>query len=190
MKGLLASCPWYSVPLLGALWGIVQALSVAQRRNLGNDFSNLQIVGFAILVGAFLGLAKTYGGAVAFWGLSRAVGGNGSLRDTRIAIAWGEVPHVAMLVFWPFLIIVSGQHAFAKPTDLDSANFLGVLLLLPFMIAKLVASIWAIVASVNCLMVAHDVSGFRAFCAFSLGWIVLVLCLIASIVPLVLWLGP
>jgi len=162
IRGILDSNPNYLVLQLAMAGGVVQALGNAAQTNAGDGLPLAHILIMFTLYGLVYGLIAIYiGGAVMSWA-GRMLGGHGSSKELRAAIAWSQVPALAKIPIWIFQIDLIGREMFTtKKTVLSGSPGLGLFLMITNVLQSLLG-IWAFFTMLKCIGEAHCFSAWRA----------------------------
>lgn len=145
--------------MLLVIYGLAFSLDNASIRNMGerHEFPILLIV--CAIVAPLAGLFTWFIGSAVLHGMSRLLGGTGSFKETRTALAWATVVYSAKLVIWVPQLLLYGRMMF---TEQIPAGFL----LIPFLLLSLldtVLSIWYIVVVAKSMAEAHRLPLLRGF---------------------------
>ena len=152
--------PERGVLLLSAVAGIGQALDRACAKNLGDKLDWPLILLFAALVGPVAGILGLFvGGALLRW-TGSWMGGQGSSRNIRAAIAWSNVPEIWAMLLWVPSLALFGQELFTSKTPLIDADPVRLAAFLGFAGVELVLAVWALVVFLKSL---GQVQGFSAW---------------------------
>jgi hypothetical protein len=179
VRYLLETDPERMVLVLATLGGISQLLDQASTRNAGDTFPATTVVLLAILLGPAIGLFSLFLGSVLVAWTGRWMGGAGSARQLRTAIAWANVPMVAGLLVWIPLVLGVGEEMFTSYTPrLEASPVLALMVLLLGMVGIILA-IWSLVIL---LKGVGEVQGFSAWKALGN----LLLAFLVVLVPIVL----
>jgi hypothetical protein len=179
VRYLLETDPERMVLVLAALGGISQLLDQASTRNAGDTFPVTTAVLLAVLLGPAIGLFSLFLGSILVAWTGRWMGGGGSARQLRTALAWANVPLVASLLLWIPLMLGVGEEMFTSYTPrLESSPVLALMVLLLGMVG-IVLAIWSLVIL---LKGVGEVQGFSAWKA--LGNVLLAFLVV--LVPIVL----
>src|SRR5690606_22160631 len=102
--------------LLIAVFGIALMLNNAAARGLGDHYSLGIILLYSMIFGPLMGaLAWVILSGLLHW-ISRLLGGTGTWKETRTAVAWSTVVYSAMLVLWIPQLLLFGQELFTTET--------------------------------------------------------------------------
>lgn len=149
-------------------FGIAFSLDNASIRDLGDRFSLGKILAISVFVGPFIGgLYWLIISSVLHW-TSRLLGGTGTWRETRTAVAWSTAVYSAKLVLWIPQLLLFGHEMFTSTTPrIDSSLFLLTLIFLFGLLETILQVVFIIVLS-NSLGLAHRFSAWRGFGALVL----------------------
>ena len=152
--------PERAVVLLSAVAGIGQALDRASAKNMGDKLDWPMILLFAALLGPVAGILGLYvGGALLRW-TGSWMGGQGSSRYIRAAVAWSNVPEIWAMLLWVPGLALFGQELFTSKTPLIDADPARLAAFLGFAAVELVLTVWALVVFLKSL---GQVQGFSAW---------------------------
>lgn len=127
---------------LMVLGGIAHALSYASTMNLADFLSTGDILTMCLILGPLSGfVALSLGGWVLQW-ISQKLGGEGTLHQTRMSMAWSWAPMVYLLPLWGIKYILFREELFQSDKSfLESQTILnglfGLFGLLDFLITIL-----------------------------------------------------
>lgn len=163
--------PSYRFFLFCFIYGFVSLLQGAQQAALGTEVSAAPILLIAAVLGFFLGFIAISIATILLKWTGKWIGGKGTYREIRAAVAWSNVPVAVDLILWLALAAVFGQLIFTQ----DFARVLlfqtseGSLLYFPepgFLIAigviRLVLNVWSIVIFLGGLSQVQGFSVFKA----------------------------
>lgn len=162
---------------LVAVAGICSVINSCESKSigdiLGTGYTTMVIVVLMALVlgpiGGYIGL-YIESGLISWTG--KWIGGQGSDKDIRTAIAWSNVPLIWGLILIVLELILFGNEMFTKATpNIDSNIFLGLLFAL-FMMADFIIAIWYLCIGIACLAEAQRFSVWRAIANILLPFIV------------------
>jgi hypothetical protein len=179
VRYLLETDPERMVLVLAALGGVSQLLDQAATRNAGDHIPAITLILLAILLGPALGLFSLFLGSILVGWTGRWMGGAGSARQLRTAIAWANVPLVASLLLWIPLMLGVGEEMFTSYTPRLEASPVLALMVLLLGVVGIVLAIWSLVIL---LKGVGEVQGFSAWKA--LGNVLLAFLVV--LVPIVL----
>ena len=160
------------VLLLAVLSGIGQALSQASLQSWGDGMQLEAILLSTIVLGALFSVPALYLGGWLLRETGRMLGGVGTLRDVRAAIAWSSLPTVCGLVIWIVLLPQCGIELFRSDGLMSGVSPAVELLLFATGLANLVLAVWQFVMWLKCLAEVHRFSVVRAFGAYVLAGVV------------------
>ena len=145
---------------LAALGGVVQTLSEASNRDMGDRVGVLPILALALIAGSIGGVIGVYLSAVLLRWTGKWIGGNASTANLRAAIAWGYVPMIAAGVLWIPMVLLLGREAFASQTpQMDQSTGLALAVLV-IGVLFVVAAVWTTVVMLKAI---GQVQGFSAW---------------------------
>lgn len=162
IRHLVRTDPERYIVLLAALGGIMQSLSQAMDRGMGDTLSLPWILLFAVGIGSVFGVVALYVGSWLVHRTGRWIGGEGSLEHIRTAVAWGNVPLVAGLALTVAVIATVGSLPFLseEATAAAEVGMGGALILLAYGVTMIVFGIWSLVITVKGV---GEVQGFSAW---------------------------
>jgi hypothetical protein len=166
--------PEKHVVALAALTGVVQTMFDAVNRDAGDQMNLVAILALALIVGPIVGVVSLYLWAWLIRFTGRWIGGHGSTRNLRAAIAWAGVPMIAAgTLFMPELPL-TGPELFTRGTPrLDQNTWPAV----PFLVLSLVqmaAACWTLVAMCNTIGQVQGFSAWKALGNSALAGLVIV----------------
>ena len=145
---------------LAALGGVVQTLSEASNRDMGDRVGVLSILALALIAGSIGGVIGVYLSALLLRWTGKWIGGNASTANLRAAIAWGYVPMIAAGVLWIPMVLLLGREAFASQTPhMDQSTGLALAVLV-IGVLFVVAAVWTTVVMLKAI---GQVQGFSAW---------------------------
>ena len=157
------------------VFGIVFSLDNASIRDLGDRYSLGSILAISVFVGPIIGgLYWLIISLVLHW-TSRLLGGAGTWRDTRTAVAWATVVYSAKLVFWIPQLLLFGHELFTSETPRIDSSLLLLTLIFLFGLLETVLQIVFIVVLSKSLGAAHRFSSWRGFGALVLPVVAVIL---------------
>jgi hypothetical protein len=176
IRHLTHADPERGLILLAALGGVSQSLSQAMDRDAGEALSLPVIVLSSVVLGSVVGVVALYVGAYLVQWTGRWIDGQGSIAHIRTALAWANVPVVALLPLTLLLIAALGPLPFLSEDTIDGLpiGFGAAMLMLAYGVASAVCGIWSFVVLLKAL---GEVQGFSAWKA----WGNLLLCLLPFI---------
>jgi len=176
------------VLLLAALLGFSQMLDRAGVLVLGGVQTLPVLLVSAAISGALVGITALYvSGYLLYW-TGKLIGGKGSARDIRAAIAWSGIPIIwALLLLVPELILL-GDAVFSADTPREDAGAVFYSAYLMFYVIELIIGVWAFVLLLLCVAQVQDFSVSKALVNIiiaSPAVIVLALMLMAAVLLLI-----
>ena len=152
--------PERHVMLLAALTGVVQTCMDASNRNLGDRVGPGAILGLVLVLGPVVGVISVYLWAALLRWTGRWIGGQGSTVTLRAALAWASVPMITAGVLLIPVVLIAGKEFFTEETPLLDQRPTLALVLLPLILAQIVAAFWTVVAMCKTI---GQVQGFSAW---------------------------
>jgi hypothetical protein len=166
LRTILDSGDRRAVLPLAALLGVSQSLDQAANHDAGAGAGLPLILAAGLGVGAVAGpVVVLAAGWLVRW-TGSWLGGAGTARDVRTALAWGQVPAVSALPLWIPVILAGGRHVFRVDPDLPASAAFTVL---ACGLAMAAAALWGAVTTVLCVAEAHRFSAWRGLASVSLG---------------------
>jgi hypothetical protein len=161
--------------LLIALYGITAALDNAAIRNLGerNPFERILI--YSIVLGPFMGALYWFLLSDLTHWTSRLLGGSGTWKETRTAVAWATIPYSTKLVLWVPQLLLFGREMFTAKTPVIDSNLILLTLFFLFGLLETIMNIGFIVVLSKSLGAAHQFSAWRGLGALVLPVVAVIL---------------
>lgn len=179
IQQIVDSDPTRYVLVLAAVGGLFSTLDRASARSTGDNLDFTTIIAIALTLGPLAGLVSLFvGGALVRW-TGSWIGGDGSLKDIRAALAWGVVPLLWVSLLWIPELLLFGEEMFTTETPRIAANPTLALVLIAFVMIELAGAIWATVTLVKSVA---QIQGFSAW----MGLGNLLLATVVVLVPLVI----
>lgn len=161
--------PSYRFFFLCFIYGFMALLNAGQRASLGNVNSAGAIILTSAILGFFVGFVAFSIYSLLLTWTGKWIGGKGSYREIRAAVAWSNVPVVVDLVVWLALAAVLGSTVFTEDfarviyyQTSEGGMFLlpepRLLLVVGFI--RLALSIWSLIIF---LLGLSEVQGFSVF---------------------------
>lgn len=162
VRDILDTDPGYQVHTLAIVGGV--AAQVMSYLIAPFGFGGSLVAQAAI--GAVSGLVGLYvGGAVYGW-VGRLLGGRGTAREVRAALAWSQVP-----ILWATLLMIVGSMVRAGLRLNDSSGLVTLVIVA-------VAQFWVMVVQLKAIGEAHDFSAWRALAMMMIIGVVLALVMV------------
>lgn len=163
MRHVVASSPKYLIFTLAVLTGVAEVVGNAGYFAFGETFGTPLTILLVLVTGSILGVLALYvGGTLLQWS-GRWLGGQASLDEIQIALAWSTVPRIATLPILLLAILLNDQGLVAFGTYV-----LPIIILLDF---------WSVVLLVICLGELQRFSALKALGSIALA----VLCILLPI---------
>jgi hypothetical protein len=152
----------YLLPLLYWIYGFPIALQLAQNMSMGDQASLLTILLSAVVGAIIIGALGINLGACLFYWTGRWIGGAGTFKEVRAAVAWSSVPSLVNLLIWCTQLAVFGKRIFTLM--FLETSFVGAQLGLVFLISviQIVATVWGVVMLLKALGEAQQFSAWKA----------------------------
>lgn len=114
VRSIVDSNPSHHLWGLSAFYGFVMMLQSAQNTSLGDKLSAPSIVLICALLAAPVGWLSFYimGGILTLCG--KWIGGKGSFKNVRTALAWSNVTSVANTILWLMMLFAFGDSVFTS----------------------------------------------------------------------------
>ncbi len=161
---------------LSAIYGFPVLMQVAQTLSLGNTFSWPVILLTAILFSLFVGaLGITLSSGLLFW-VGKWIGGAGSFKEVRAAVAWSNVPTTVTCLLWIVWTLLYGQSLFFDgfwQAEREVGMFPG--LMAGLTLVQLAASLWSLALLFGALAEVQRFSVWKAALNVFLLFVLLVL---------------
>lgn len=149
--------------LLIAVFGITLTLDNAALRSLGDRYSFGSILIYSVILGPLMGvLYWVILSGLTHW-TSRLLGGTGTWKETRTAVAWATVIYSAKLVLWVPQLFLFGQELFTTETPVIDNNLFLLTLIFLFGLLELALQVVFIIVLSKSLGAAHRFSAWRGF---------------------------
>ncbi|MFA6561403.1 MAG: Yip1 family protein [Verrucomicrobiia bacterium] len=156
--------PNYCVIWLACLAGVGQAIDRSTMRDLGDKVPLAVLFTIVLIGGPLIGLLHLYISSLLLRWTGKWLGGTGSTRHLRTALAWGCLPYVFCLPLDLVAWLIAGRELFTKETPHLEAH---PGLMIPFIVIGLMEvtlAIWSV--EILCQTIA-EVQGYRsAWCGF------------------------
>ena len=152
--------PGYLFPLLAAIYGLPMLFHFAQNLSLGQNYSLTAIIIVCLILCALAGtIGITIVTALLTW-TGKWIGGKGSFKNIRAAVAWSNVPIVINIAMWFVLIGFFGNQVFLAnfPEMAFMGKELGIVSLV--YLIESIMSIWSFIIMLHTL---GEVQGFSAW---------------------------
>ncbi len=148
--------------ILALLVGFSQALDNASSSNRGDHLDWPFVVIVALFSGSISGILAIYLGALLTQWTGRWIGGAASIKDLRVALAWGYVPLLWTLLLWIPYIAIAGQEMFTEQTPRLDSSDARILALTFFYFIEVVMSIWGLTVWMKAVGEAQGFSAWKA----------------------------
>jgi hypothetical protein len=189
VRELVSSNPEYGVTGLAMLAGVFHVLDRATGRSAGDRIPFLGVLLMAALLGPVLGLAKVYLGAALLGWTGRWIGGSGTSRHLRTALAWGGVPYAFSLPVWLPLLLVVGPEMFTTETPRIDGGGIAAWTFFSLVFVQIVLGVWAFILVLKGVGEIQGFSSWRALANLALAGLVM-LVPILTIVAIAIALRP
>jgi hypothetical protein len=145
---------------LAALGGFAQALVRSSSNQTGDEVAWFILILISAVAGSIIGIVFLYITAIMVRWTGRWLGGQGSIKNIRAAIAWANVPSVWTLVLWIPGLLLFRQELFTTETPRIDASASLALAFLAFSMILMTAGVWSIFILLKCV---GQVQGFSAW---------------------------
>lgn len=173
LQAILAYNKSYLLPLLYWIYGMPLFLQAAQNMSLGERFPLGVILGGAVIGAFIIGFIGINLGALLFHWTGRWIGGVGSFKDVRAAVAWASVPHIVAIATWIVQVLMFGHNTFSLmffKTPLVGTSFTIMYLC---SIVSMVAMVWGVVILLKALGQAQQFSAWKALLNVFLPFVII-----------------
>jgi hypothetical protein len=162
IRAIIQFNPNYLFPLLCLIYGFPLLLQMAQNFSLGDRFPMAGIVVGALLGAMLVGVIGINVAAGLFYWTGKWIGGIGSFRNIRAAVAWANVPNLVNILIWAVNMTAFGNRLFTR--GFVETPFVGSELALIFFtsLIQVGIAIWALVMVLKALGEAQGFSAWKA----------------------------
>lgn len=166
--------PEKHVLLIASVVGIINGLSgVFPFAELSGDYLWLGFI-FSLILGPLFTIIELYISAAIFNWIAFFLGGNGSSRDVRVAIAWSYIPNTIVITLLNLHLYVNSTvstltNSGAQTNPISSASDPLACLYVPLLI-------WAVYIRLQSLGAAQQFSAWRALLTLAMPMILIFLC--------------
>lgn len=175
IRQIVETDPEHHVIALAAAAGVVQTLLSAVDQNYGDRLGLIPILLFALVLAPIVGVIALYLVAVLMRWTGRWLGGVGTLRDLRAAMAWGSTPMVMGGIGMLVALLVAGHDLFSTAQPWLTRHPTLMLISGVGLMVQGFAAMWGFFTGLKCVA---EVQGFSAWKA--LGNYVLVIVIMAA----------
>ena len=177
IRQIVTTNPEHHVVALAAAAGVVQTLLNAVNEKYGDEFGLLPILLFALVLAPIFGVVMLYVVAVLLRWTGRWLGGVGTLRDLRAAIAWGSAPTVMGGVGMLVALLVAGHYLFSTVQPWLARNPVLMMIAGVGLVVQGVTAMWSFFTGLKCVAEVQEFSAWKA-----LGNYVLVIVIMIAVV--------
>ena len=177
IRQIVTTNPEHHVVALAAAAGVVQTLLNAVNEKYGDEFGLLPILLFALVLAPIFGVVMLYVVAVLLRWTGRWLGGVGTLRDLRAAIAWGSAPTVMGGVGMLVALLVAGHDLFSTVQPWLARNPVLMMIAGVGLVVQGVTAMWSFFTGLKCVAEVQEFSAWKA-----LGNYVLVIVIMIAVV--------
>lgn len=190
IRSVIEYNPNYRLGVLSWLYGFPILLHAAQNLSLANQLSLGMILIASIVLALVIGFVGiTIGSALLFW-TGKWIGGVGTFRQVRAAVAWANVPNVVNCLLWILLTLFFGSKLFYS-TFAETAFVgyqLGVVTIA--FLTQTVVAIWSFIILLKTLGEVQGFSAWKALLNFLIPFVMLVIALWAVAGIIMSFTGP
>ncbi len=176
-----------SVLMLAMLVGVARALMQVNHTALAADLQSILGVVAIALVGVVVGLASLYLGGWLYRWIGSWFGGQAKAKDVRTALAWAQVPMLAVFTLW-FVIFLTSPAWGMISSDGHLTGRAGAVASVVLIVAGAVGMVWQAILTVHALAVAHRFSAWKGFGTLGVSYAFLIP-LAPIVIPIMLWFG-
>lgn len=186
MRAILDSNPERQVILLTVLGGISQSLDKAMLKNMGDKFPFPLVLALCLIVGSLGGLLSLYlSGFILKW-TGGWIGGKGSAREIRAALAWSNIPSICVLAIVIPEIFVFGKELFQSNTPLLDSSVILISVFTILSIAEFIIGIWSCYITLVCISEAQQFSVWKALLNLAIPCLLVLIPILLLLIPLTL----
>ena len=162
IREIIEKDPNHRFYVLSAIYGFPLLLNFAQSFSLGFRMPVGLIVLLAVIFATFIGMLGISVTSGLLYLAGRCIQGKGSYLQVRASVAWSNVPSVAQIVVWAFLISFFGMNAFDH--DFAYLNFTQneLLLVTGLFLLQSIAGIWSFFILLFSLAEVQKFSAWKA----------------------------
>ena len=162
IRAIIQYNPSYRLILLYWVYGFPLLLQMAQNFSLGERASLMGIFGGALVLAMLVGAVGINLGSALFYWTGKWIGGVGSYREVRAAVAWSSVPSIVNSGLWLILLGVFKGYLFTH--QFLAAQFVGVQMAVIFVatVMQLALAIWGFVILLQTIGEAQRFSAWKA----------------------------
>ncbi len=175
LRRILEENPTRFVLVLAALGGVLEFLREAEGTE-SEETSLASIFVRALTVGALMGILGLYVFGFVLRGAGSLLGGRGTARDVRAALAWAYVPAVWLAILWIPKLLLFGKSVFTIEAESLGESYLALRWL------EYAGSLWSLVIGIQCLGEALRLSAWKALLALLMGTLLLAVPLLAILI--------
>ena len=140
----------------------VSTLDQASAKNMADQMSLSDVYIYTVILAAIGAFLYYYVIGSLFRWIGSLLGGQGSSRDVRLAIAYSYIPSIFSLLIWFPSIVIFGKENFTSVTPTIDNSFGLTVTFLVFAVIELIIGIWSIIIFLKCLGEAHKFSAWKA----------------------------
>ena len=177
IRQIVDTNPERNVVALAAAAGVLQTLLNAVSENYGDQLGLIPILLFALVLAPIFGVIMLYVVAVLLRWTGRWLGGVGTLRDLRAAIAWGSAPTVMGGVGMLVALLVAGHDLFSTVQPWLARNPTLMMIAGVGLMVQGVTAVWSFFTGIKCVAEVQEFSAWKA-----LGNYVLVILILLAVV--------
>lgn len=173
IRAILSFNKSYLLVVLYWIYGFPILLQFAQNSSLGDRLSTLAIVGISAVAAFIVGYIGINLGSLLFYWTGRWIGGAGSFRDVRAAVAWSSVPNIVGIALWIVQMVTFGRKIFSLMFFSMSLDGLQLMVSYTCSVISVVVMIWGIVILLKALGEAQQFSAWKALLNVFLPFVVI-----------------
>jgi Yip1 domain len=181
IRGIVASDPNRNVALLSIVYGVIQLMSQALDKNLGDKVSLPSLLAIFLVVGPIFGLLwNLFFGTLGRW-TGSWIGGVATFQESRAALAWGTIPAIFILPLYVGMIVALGQDLFREQEAANLGMQKGIGLI-AIGLGQVILGIWSLVTTIKCVAEVHRFSAWKSLGALLLASVIFVgICMVVAI---------
>lgn len=182
IRGIVDKDPDFRLYWLAAIYGFPMLLQFSQSLSLATNYSFWTIFIASLILSIAAGMIGfTISSALVRW-IGKWLGGVGSFKEIRAAIAWSNVPNVAVIILWVALMGLFGVNLFFKEfPDMPLTGWLYGVTTLIFVLMT-VLSVWSFVLLVTAVSEVQKFSVWRGIVNIILPFVIVSIALWAIFV--------
>lgn len=175
IRRLLDGPPRHREHILAIVVAFVDALNIAVVRDWGDRYAMSTILLIALATAPIRMVFYLYLYPALAWVTGRWLGGQGSIRDIRIATAWSFVPVFWLALLWIPQLVLFGDEVFKSEAPTIAASQWLTVGFYSFLLLEAIGTVWFVVVFLAALAEAQRVVFWRAIANVVLVGVVFVL---------------